>query len=78
MQSTRVTDRAKACLRGAGASLPVPRFGRGGPCLGHLIHPRRNACAFRVRPFDRSTVHFNLNQAEPNLTPANAPHRTPV
>ena len=44
---------------GAGASLPAPRFGRGGPCLGHLIHPRRNACAFRVRDFEQSTGLFN-------------------
>ncbi len=59
MQSIRVTDGAKACLRGVGASLPAPRFGRGGPCLGHLIHPRRNACAFRVRDFEQSTGLFN-------------------
>ena len=59
MQSFRVTDGAKACLRGVGASLPTPRFGRGGSCLGHLIHPRRNACAFRVRDFEQSTGLFN-------------------
>jgi len=37
----------------------TPRFGRGGPCLDHLIHPQRNACAFRVRDFEQSTGLFN-------------------
>ena len=37
----------------------TPRFGRGGPNLTHLIHPRRNACAFRVRDFEQSTGLFN-------------------
>jgi hypothetical protein len=66
MQSIRVTDKAKAYLRGVGTSLPAPRFGRGGPCLGHLIHPRRNACAFRVRPFEPSTRL--LSPTKPNQT----------
>ena len=74
MQSIRVTDRAKACLRGAGTSLPTPRFGRGGPCLGHLIHLRRKACAFRVRPFDPSTGL--LSPTKPNHASHQRSHRT--
>jgi len=74
MQSIRVTDKAKAYLRGVGTSLPAPRFGRGGPCLGHLTHLRRNACTFRVRDFEQSTGLFS--PTKPNHASHQRTHAT--